>query len=504
MRYFNSLLGFNLYLIINKTPQKFHDLMPSSPRKIPFPPLKNPLKNVFYKMRFHSRSNSITPPTEFDETHVLNPVYNPGFTRVSAGPDCTSLISDENLLCILSKVDEKQLGLCGLVCKRWEKLSGKLVKNLKLLDWEFLDSGRLIYRFPNLIDVDVVRACVRRSHSSGIVLSSRFVSVELNSGVLNDGFVRKLDLLDSRVVDQGIRVLVEGCLSLRKLVLVNVSEEGLSCVAEGCKTLQELELYCCCDFVLRGIAKCQNLQILKLVGCIDGFYDSVVSDIGLTILAQGCRRLVQLELVGCEGSFDGIKAVGQCCQMLEELTLCDHRMDGGWLAALSYCSNLKTLKLKSCKSIDSSPGPDEHLSYCRTLEELHLQHCQMRYKQGVRALFIACQTVRDLVIEDCWGLDNVTFAYASICRRVRLLSLEGCSLLTMEGFDPVVLSWKELNRLKVISCNNIKDGEITIELATLFSSLKELKWRPDSRSIMLSGLAGTGVGQRGGRSFGRK
>lgn len=92
----------------------------------------------------------------------------------------------------------------------------------------------------------------------------------------------------------------------------------------------------------------------------------------------------------------------------------------------------------------------------------------------------------------------------SFCRRVRLLSLEGCSLLAMDGLDPVVLSWKELNRLKVISCNNIKDGEITIELATLFSSLKELKWRPDSRSILLAGLAGTGVGQRGGRSFSRK
>ena len=62
-----------------------------------------------------------------------------------------------------------------------------------------------------------------------------------------------------------------------------------------------------------------------------------VSDIGLTILAHGCKRLVKLELSGCEGSYDGISAIGRCCLMLEELTFSDHRMDAGWIAGLSYC-----------------------------------------------------------------------------------------------------------------------------------------------------------------------
>ncbi|MCE3216567.1 hypothetical protein HAX54_006919 [Datura stramonium] len=92
--------------------------------------------------------------------------------------------------------------------------------------------------------------------------------------------------------------------------------------------------------------------------------------------------------------------------MLEELILCDHRMDGGWLSALSYCSNLKTLKLHCCKVLDSSPGPDEHLGSCSTLEELHLQQCQLRDKQGVRTLFLVCRNVRELVFGDCWGLDD--------------------------------------------------------------------------------------------------
>lgn len=79
--------------------------------------------------------------------------------------------------------------------------------------------------------------------------------------------------------------------------------------------------------------------------------------------------------------------------------------------------------------------------------------------------------------------------------------MEGCSLLTMEGLDAVVLSWKELQRLKVVSCNNIKDSEITPAMASLFSVLKALKWQPDSRSLLASGLEGTGLGMKGGRSF---
>lgn len=93
---------------------------------------------------------------------------------------------------------------------------------------------------------------------------------------------------------------------------------------------------------------------------------------------------------------------------------------------------------------------------------------------------------------------------SAFSRSLRFLSLEGCSLLTTEGLDSVVQSWKELERLKVVSCNNIKDSEITPELATLFSVLKELKWRPDSRSFLSSGLEGTVIGQKGGRSLRRK
>ena len=88
-------------------------------------------------------------------------------------------------------------------------------------------------------------------------------------------------------------------------------------------------------------------------------------------------------------------------------------------------------------------------------------------------------------------------------RRVASLSLEGCSLLTTEGLESVILSWKELESLRVVSCKNIKDSEIPPSLSTLFSVFKELKWRPDTKSLRPSSLLGTGMGKKGGKFFKR-
>lgn len=82
-----------------------------------------------------------------------------------------------------------------------------------------------------------------------------------------------------------------------------------------------------------------------------------------------------------------------------------------------------------------------------------------------------------------------------------MLSLEGCSLLTTEGLEAVILSWKELENLIVVSCKHIKESDISPTLATLFSNLKELKWRPDAKSLLASSLVGSGMGKRGSKFF---
>ncbi|XP_020214803.1 F-box protein At5g07670 [Cajanus cajan] len=419
--------------------------------------------------------------------------------------DRTLLLSDELLLKILAAISDSQTqrNANSLVCKRWLNLQGRLLRSLAISDWNFLLSGRLIHRFPNLNHVDLTSATFVSPRNSGILLSNRVLTVHLTAATSPNWCFCEDAMLPVEVIDTGLASLAAACPNLRRLRLIGASEMGVLSVAEDCPTLQDLELQRCSDAVLRGIAACRNLQILKLVGHVDGFYNSVVSDIGLTILAQGCKRLVKLELSGCEGSFDGVKAIGKCCQMLEELTFSDHRMDDGWLAALSFCENLKTLRIVSCKRIDSNPGMEEYLGSCSALERLHLEKCLLRDKKSVAALFSVCRNVREVVLQDCWGFDDGIFSLAITCRRVKLLYLEGCSLITTDGLESVIHSWKELQRLRVVSCKNIKDNEISPALATLFTTLKELRWSPDTKSLLPSSLAGTTMGKKGGKFFRR-
>ncbi|CAL1371621.1 unnamed protein product [Linum trigynum] len=477
-----------------------------------------PLKHVVFAMQLPSLSGGggtfapKTPKVSLSNSKPASP--SPKLSKdklqtfiisnLSDIVDRTRLLNDEILLKILSFLPDSQRKSNCLVCKRWLNLQGRLVRSIKILDWEFLESGRLISRFPNLAYVDLINGCVVTPVDSSIYMNHRLVSAHLDSRV--SGFspnwrVCEENLLPVEIVDRGLTVLANGCPNLRRLAVIGATQLGLLSVAEECPTLQELELHRCNDNVLRGIAACSNLQILKLVGNVYGLYGSLVSDVGLTILAQGCKRLVKLELSGCEGSFDGIKAIGQCCQMLEELTVCDHRMDDGWLAALPFCENLKTLRLLSCKRIDPVPGPDEYLGCCSALETLHLERCQLRDKNGVRALFKACETVREIVVHDCWGLDDEGFSLASTCRRVKVLYLEGCSLVTTEGLESVLLSWNEIENVKIESCKNVHDAAISPELSNLFSGLKQLRWRPDSKLVLAAGLTGTGIGERGRKFF---
>ncbi|XP_075496478.1 F-box protein At5g51370-like [Primulina tabacum] len=466
---------------------------------------KKALNHVLFTMRRHSLTSKQTQPQNQRQRPPLTEFPQPtseiqDFPLTNLVSDITLLLSDEILLKILARVPRSQRNSNFLVSKRWLNLQGRLVRSIKILDWDFLVSGRLFLRFPNLIRAHLVNGCLISSRNFGVICTHEAASFHIGSDVeVKDWFFNEKSVLEADEVDRGLKILASGCPNLRKLTVMNASEMGILSVAEECPTLQELELHMCNDQVLRGIAACQNLQVLKLTGAVDGSYNSLVSDLGLTILAQGCKKLVKIELSRCKGSYEGIKAIGQCCQTLEELIICDHRMEDGWIFALPYCEKLKTLRFLSCKQIDQVSGADEHLGSCSALENLHIEKCQLRYKKVLGALFIVCQNVRDVVLKNCWGIDDDMFSTASGFRRVRSLSLEGCSLITTDGLESAIISWNELQSLKVKSCSNIKD----CAPSSVFSSLKDLKWKPDSRSILSANLAGTGMGKKGYRIFKR-
>ncbi|KAJ6835525.1 F-box protein-like [Iris pallida] len=466
---------------------------------------KPPLNHVLLKMHHQNQhpddQTLANPNPKSSRSRSRSRSSSPSLRR----PDPTSLLPDPLLLRVLSLLPPADPSL-PLVCRRWLRLHGLLRHRLLLLSLPPPSSfslPRLLSRFPNLSHLSLLPAAFSSTpNPSPLLLSRGTLSLRLDH--LSPTTFFRSSFLDSADIDSALETISQNCPNLLRISVANASGSGLLSLAERCTFLQEMELHHCTDHSLRPISAFYNLQILKLVGSVDGLYSGPgVTDIGLTILAHGCKRLVKLELSGCEGSYDGISAVGRCCPMLEELTITDHRMDPGWMAGLSFCGNLKTLRLQSCRRIDDNPGPMEHLGTCPTVETLMLQRCQLRDRRSLRALFTMCEPAREVVFQNCWGLDDEMFGMASICRLVKFLSLEGCSQLTTEGLESVIMSWPDLKSLTVVSCNSIKDDAVTPAMSSLFSTLKEFKWRPDSKSLLAMSLPGTGMGKKGGRLFKR-
>lgn len=338
-------------------------------------------------------------------------IHNPSSPVIV--PNLTNLLSDEILLRILSSSPSSTLVSSSLVSKRLLQLSGHLRHTIVLLDWSSLPL--LPSRFPNISNLNLIPASFPPpSLSSHILLSRSKLSIPVPCGAE----FGKCFCLDQEAYDEGLKIVADAFPGLRRLsILAVASENAVLNLGEKCPILQELDLHNCSDSSLQNISAFSNLQILRLVATVEGVYSgSGITDIGLTILARGCKRLVKLELGGCEGSYAGVSAIGTCCSMLEELTISHHRMDAGWMAGLSCCENLKTLKFLGCRNIDLDPGSDEHLGSCPIVERLHLQRCQLRDKRSLRALFIICDKVRDILFQDCWGLTDDMFSITSFCR----------------------------------------------------------------------------------------
>jgi hypothetical protein len=516
-----------------------------------------------------------------------------------AKTDITAALPDSVLQRILLAIPEAARAPCSLVCQRWLRAVGKLQRTLHLLDWQFLESGRLALRFPNLTELDLTWACMQyvRRNNTSVMLAMPRLKVPLCAVVPREDqpFTMESGLRSQQIstdsLNKGLAVLAAGCPDLQRLRLVDVSnnhvpgasfsewefvsanekagqkavqlirdvgddstlakeveisskdlndkptkdtemgwkegearngearngehgikdegmgqeragdeqkvganeerlrgpvtdstetevrngslngvsggknltssldgegkiaseakvggalnmerdvdgelgkkgdhlkgsfkgslnqgEAGLVTLGKGCSLLQELEIYQCTDETITSIVAFQNVQILRLVGTVPGLSTCSFTDVGLTILANRCRRLIRLELSGCEASFAGIAAIGQCCLMLEELTLSSTGFQEGWVAALGYFQSLKTLRLENSRYVDRGPGPSEHLERSFTLEKLQLVCADLRDRVGFAALLTVCGNVKELEFQDCWGLDDETFALAANCK----------------------------------------------------------------------------------------
>ncbi|CAM6098194.1 unnamed protein product [Calypogeia fissa] len=151
--------------------------------------------------------------------------------------------------------------------------------------------------------------------------------------------------------DRGLQAVAR-CESLEVLYVVKAPEctnVGLSAVATGCRRLKKLH--------------------------VDGWKASRVGDEGLLSVARACKELQELVLIGLNATTTSLSPLATNCNGLERLALCNSETFGDpeLTCIATKCQSLKKLCIKSCPISDQ--GMEVLASACPNLVKIKIKKC---------------------------------------------------------------------------------------------------------------------------------
>lgn len=178
------------------------------------------------------------------------------------------------------------------------------------------------------------------------------------------------------ITERSLNQLGLYCSSLEELDLTDccgVNDKGLECLSR-CSQLLSLKLGLCTNITDKGLIKiglnCKRIHELDLYRCLG------IGDAGLEALSSGCKKLMKLNLSYCNKLTDkGMEYIGH----LEEL--CNLEIRGlhnvtsvGLTAVAAGCKRLVDLDMKQCQNVDDS-GFWALASYAHNLRQLNVGSC---------------------------------------------------------------------------------------------------------------------------------
>ncbi|ERN03177.1 hypothetical protein AMTRI_Chr02g220560 [Amborella trichopoda] len=200
------------------------------------------------------------------------------------------------------------------------------------------------------------------------------------------------------ISDMGLQELGSGCPSLSELDLTdcfNINDSGLKYVSQ-CSHLRSLKLGLCLNLSNKGLVHigtgCKELQELDLYRCIR------IGDDGLAAIADGCTKLRTLNLSYCYQLTDeGMKHVGR----LEELSTLEMRsllkVTCIGMSSIAWgCKKLVELDVKRCYSIDDK-GLLALAQHSKYLRQINISYCPVS-DMGLFALIAKLRCLQDVKI----------------------------------------------------------------------------------------------------------
>ncbi|PON94364.1 F-box domain containing protein [Trema orientale] len=264
--------------------------------------------------------------------------------------------------------------------------------------------------------------------------------------------------------DSSLEVLKCSCMSLKQKLDMsscqNITHVGLSSLTHGAgENLQELTLSYVSPVTLAladSLGKLPMLQSIKLDGC-------PVTCAGLKAIGNWCVSLRELSLSKCSGVIDdGLSSLVTKHRDLRKLDItCCHRITYVSIAQITNsCTALTSLKMESCTLV-----PREAFvligQQCHFLEELDLTDNEIDDEGFPLTLILG--GVKDYYVKQ---KTHPLFLYAGLesisrCSKLSSLKLGICLNITDKGVAQVGFSCSKLNELDLYRCTNITDSGIS-------------------------------------------
>ncbi|XP_012089748.1 F-box/LRR-repeat protein 3 [Jatropha curcas] len=275
------------------------------------------------------------------------------------------------------------------------------------------------------------------------------------------------------ITDMGIGCIAVGCKKLRLISLkwcLGVTDLGVGLIAVKCKEIRSLDLSYLpiTNKCLPSILKLQYLEDLVMEGCFG------IDDDSLAALQQhGCKTLKTLDVSSCQNiTHVGLSSLIDGAGGLEKLILAYGSPVTLPLAnSLRKLSALQSVKLDGC--MVTSAGLKALGNWCITLRQLSLSKCLGVTDEGLSCIVTKHTELKKLDITCCRKITDVSVArITNSCTNLTSLRMESCTLVSREAFV-LIGQWCQLLEELDFTDNEIDDeGLKSISRCSKLSSLK--------------------------------
>ncbi|PSS34732.1 F-box/LRR-repeat protein [Actinidia chinensis var. chinensis] len=376
-------------------------------------------------------------------------------------------LRSEHLTKILSRypnVTHLDLSLCPRITDTSLSLMSrsKMLRSIDLSRSKFFTHvglSNLVTNCSNLVDIDLSNATELRDLAAAAIAEAR------NLEKLWLGRCKS-------ITDIGIGCIAVGCRKLRLISLkwcLSVGDLGVGLLAVKCKEIRSLDLSYLpiTTKCLPSILNLEHLEDLVLEGCLG------IDDDSLAVLKQGCKSLEMLDMSNCLNvSHVGLSSLTTDNGHLQQLIFAyGSPVTPAFAESLHKLSTLQSIKLDGCTV--TPLGLKAIGNWCASLREISLSKCLGLTDDGLSSLVTKQRDLRKLDITCCRKITHVSIAHiTNSCMSLVSLRMESCSRVSKEAFVLIGQRCHFLEELDLTDNEIDDEGLKSISRCSKLSSLK--------------------------------